>query len=79
MGNKTLGLASLSYRLTHLTTRDKIIVVMKLLVELFTNKGSLAAKTLHKRDQKQIALIKVGREQFQALIKKGLSIPVVLL
>ncbi|HSX40401.1 MAG TPA: hypothetical protein VLF68_02190 [Candidatus Saccharimonadales bacterium] len=30
-------------------------------------------------DQKQEALQKLGREQFKVLLKKGLSIPVVLL
>lgn len=30
-------------------------------------------------DYKQEALVKQGREQFQTLIKKGISIPVVLL
>lgn len=30
-------------------------------------------------DQKQKILIKAGREQFSALIKKGIKVPVVLL
>lgn len=60
--------------LTHLTRCDKIQIDMK--INLFGNKKR-ARKTI--ADYKQEVLVSQGKEQFQSLLKKGLSIPVVLL
>jgi len=60
--------------LTHLTRCDKIKIDMNL--NPFRSK-KIVRKTI--ADYKQEVLVKQGKEQFQSLLKKGLSVPVVLL
>lgn len=67
----------LYYRLIYLTRCDRI-VLMKIIALLL---GKLQ-KTSRPRtivDYKHDMLIKTGREQFKALVKKGLSVPIVFL
>ncbi len=61
--------------LTHLTSCDKIQLIMK--ISLFKTTKTKAVRTIS--DYKEDLLIKQGREQFKKLLEKGIELPVVLL
>lgn len=65
------------YRLTVLTAYVKMCFDMKFSLSFLKLQKKPTRKTIE--DYKQEVLLRQGREQFKALVKKGLSVPVVLL
>lgn len=65
------------YRLTVLTACVTMFFAMKFPLSFLKIQKKPARKTIE--DYKQEILLRQGREQFKALVKKGLNVPVVLL